>query len=64
VKLRADDLVMWNDVLMQTVHYENYVVFSRVTVLDTVLTYGYFGQVQTTDGIEEVFRKVRAAKAR
>jgi hypothetical protein len=46
-----------NSVLMPLVHYNNYVVFSTTTPgnKDTILSYGYFGQVQTTDDIGILF---------
>jgi hypothetical protein len=58
VKLRtADEAAAVNKVLMPHVHYNNYFFFSSTTIRngETTLTWGCFGQVQTTDGIEILF---------
>jgi hypothetical protein len=51
---RATDI---SNILMPVVHYNNYFVFSTTTfgTSGATLTYGYFGQVQTTDGIGILF---------
>ncbi len=36
---------------LSVVHYNNYLIFSTTTFGDTPLTYGYFGRIQTTNGI-------------
>lgn len=62
VKLRkpdADEATAWNNALMPVVHYDNYFVFSATGLGDHIFTWGYFGQVQTTEAIEILFRPVK-----
>jgi hypothetical protein len=43
--------VSTSDLLLPTIEYHNYWLFSTTTLADAHLTYGYFGRVHITDKI-------------
>jgi hypothetical protein len=51
-----------DDLLLPTVEYHNYWLFSTTTWVDAHLTYGYFGIVQTTDNIGILYGSGRPPK--
>lgn len=59
MKLRKSESAAYiSDAVLPVVHYNNYLIFSTATFGDTVLSYGYLGQTQTTDGIRIFYGKL------